>query len=159
MTYMSYFYIVVNIIMLAYACYSWYWQAKVEFHGRYRISSIIWAIIFIWLGFTWNYIEKGDPGLNVFLALFLLISIVDGFSGFSAKRMVVSGYFKRTVKYDEIANITLINVPSQKKPLVMALFRTNNNRAYMMRFRIQVTEVLPALQKYIGKNIPVEIQS
>lgn len=159
MTYMSYFYIVVNIIMLGYACYSWYWQAKVEFHGRYRISSIIWALIFIWLGFTWNYIEKGDPGLNVFLALFLLISIVDGFSGFSAKRMVVSGYFKRTVRYDEIANITLINVPSQKKPLVMALFRTNNNRAYMMRFRVQVTEVLPALQKYIGKNIPVEIQS
>lgn len=145
--------------MLGYACYSWYWQAKVEFHGRYRISSIIWALIFIWLGFTWNYIEKGDPGLNVFLALFLLISIVDGFSGFSAKRMVVSGYFKRTVRYDEIANITLINVPSQKKPLVMALFRTNNNRAYMMRFRVQVTEVLPALQKYIGKNIPVEIQS
>lgn len=159
MTYMSYFYIVINIIMLGYACYSWYWQAKVEFHGRYRISSIIWALIFIWLGFTWNYIEKGDPGLNVFLALFLLISIVDGFSSFSTKRMVVSGYFKRTVKYDEIANITLINVPSQKKQLVMALFRTNNNRAYMMRFRVQVTEVLPALQKYIGRNIPVEIQS
>lgn len=159
MTYMSYFYIIVNILMLAYACYSWYWQAKVEFHGRYRISSIVWAIIFIWLGFTWNYIEKGDPGLNVFLALFLLISIVDGFSGFSAKRMVVSGYFKRTVKYDEISNVTLINVPNQKKPLVMALFRTNNNRAYMMRFRVQISEVLPALQKYINKNIPVEIQA
>ena len=159
MTYMSYFYIIVNILMLAYAFYSWYWQAKIEFSGRYRISSIIWAIIFIWLGFTWNYIEKGDPGLNVFLALFLLISIVDGFSGFSTKRMVVSGYFKRTVKYEEIANITIINVPNQNKPLVMALFRTNNNRAYMMRFRVQINEVLPALQKYIDKNIPVEIQA
>lgn len=159
MAYMSYFYIVVNILMLAYACYSWYWQAKVEFRGRYRISSIVWAIIFIWLGFTWNYIEKGDPGLNVFLALFLLISIVDGFSGFSPKKMVVSGYFKRTVKYDEISSVTLINVPNPKKPLVMAIFRTNNNKAYMMRFRIQVNEVIAALQKYIGKNIPVEIQS
>lgn len=159
MAYMSYFYIVVNILMLAYACYSWYWQAKVEFRGYYRISSIVWAIIFIWLGFTWNYIEKGDPGLNVFLALFLLISIVDGFSGFSPKKMVVSGYFKRTVKYDEISSVTLINVPNPKKPLVMAIFRTNNNKAYMMRFRIQVNEVIAALQKYIGKNIPVEIQS
>lgn len=159
MRYMSYFYIAVNLLMLAYACYSWYWQAKVEFHGHYRISSIVWALIFIWLGFTWNYIEKGDPGINVFLALFLLISIVDGFSGFSPKRMVVSGYFKRTVKYNEIANITLINVPNPKKPLVMAIFRSNNNRAYMMRFRLPVTDVIRALQKYIGKNIPVEIQS
>lgn len=159
MTYMSYFYIVVNVLMLAYACYSWYWQAKVEFRGYYRISSIVWALIFIWLGFTWNYIEKGDPGVNVFLALFLLISIVDGFSGFSPKKMVVSGYFKRTVKYNEISSVTLINVPNPKKPLVMAIFRTDNNKAYMMRFRIQVNEVIAALQKYIGKNIPIEIQS
>ena len=29
----------------------------------------------------------------------------------------------------------------------------------MMRFRIQFNEVIDALQKYIGKNIPIEIQS
>ena len=29
----------------------------------------------------------------------------------------------------------------------------------MMRFRVQINEVLPALQKYIDKNIPVEIQA
>lgn len=159
MTYMVYFYIVIDVLMLAYACYSWYWQAKLEFNGRYRLSSIVWALIFIWLGFTWNYIEKGDSGLNVFLALFLLISIVDGFSGFSPKRMVVSGYFKRTVKYNEIASVTLINVPNPKKPLVMAIFRTSTNKAYMMRFHVPVNEVISALQKFIGKNIPVEIQS
>lgn len=159
MTYMYYFYIVINILMLSYACYSWYWQAKVEFRGHYRVSSIVWAVIFIWLGFTWNYIEKGDPGLNFFLALFVLISIVDGFSGFSPKRLVVSGYFKRTVKYDNIAYITLIQIPNKKKPLVVALFRTEDNKSYMMRFCNQVNEVVPALQKYIGKNIPVEVQS
>ena len=159
MTYMSYFYIVINILMLVYTCYSWYWQAKVEFRGHYRVSSIVWAVIFIWLGFTWNYIEKGDPGLNVFLALFVLISIVDGFSGFSPRRLVVSGYFKRTVKYDNIAYITLIQIPNQKKPLVVALFRTEDDKSYMMRFRNQVNEVVLALQKYIGKNIPVEVQS
>ncbi|MGN1272719.1 hypothetical protein [uncultured Lactobacillus sp.] len=159
MTYMSYFYIVVNVLMLAYACYSWYWQAKIEFRGRYRVSSIVWAVIFIWLGFTWNYIEKGDPGLNVFLALFLLISIVDGFSGFSAKKLVISGYFKRTVKYDEIANVTLIDIPSEKKPLLVAIFNTNTNKSYMMRFRAHANDVLPAIQKYIGENISVEVQS
>ena len=93
MKYMTYFYVAIDILLVVYACYSWYWQAKVDFRGRYRISSVVWALIFIWLGFTWNYIEKGDPGLSVFLALFILISIVDGFSGFSKKRMVVSGYF------------------------------------------------------------------
>lgn len=145
--------------MLIYACYSWYWQARVEFHGRYRSSSIIWALIFIWIGFSWNYIEKGDPGLNVFLALFLVISIIDGFSGFGPKKMVVSGYFKRTVKYNDISSVTLISVPNPKKPLVMAIFRTNTNKAYMMRFCIHINEVIAALRKYVDKNIPVEIQS
>ena len=147
MAYMSYSYIVINILMLAYASYSWYWQAKVEFRGHYRVSSIVWAVIFIWLGFTWNYIEKGDPGLNVFLALFVLISIVDGFSGFSPKRLVVSGYFKRTVKYDNIAYITVIQIANKKKPLVVALFRTEDKKSYMMRFRNQVNEEVQALQK------------
>lgn len=158
MTYISYFYIVVNILMLAYACYSWYWQAKIEVRGHYRISSIVWAVIFIWLGFTWNYIEKGDPGLNVFLALFLLISIVDGYSGFSAKKLVISGYFKRTVKYDDITDITLIDIPNQK-PLLVAIFNTNNNKSYMMRFRAHANDILPAIQKYIGDNVTVEVQS
>ena len=133
MKYMTYFYVAIDILLVVYACYSWYWQAKVDFRGRYRISSVVWALIFIWLGFTWNYIEKGDPGLSVFLALFILISIVDGFSGFSKKRMVVSGYFKRTVKYDDLASVTLIQIPNQEKPLVMAIFRTSDGKAYMMR--------------------------
>ena len=64
MKYMTYFYVAIDILLVVYACYSWYWQAKVDFRGRYRISSVVWALIFIWLGFTWNYIEKGDPGLR-----------------------------------------------------------------------------------------------
>lgn len=159
MPYMSYFYIIVNALLLIYACYSWYWQAKVEVHGRYRVSSIVWALIFIWLGFSWNYIEKGNPGINFFLAVFLLISIVDGYSGFSPKRLVVSGYFKRTVKYGDVSSVTLINVPSSKKPLVMAILRTASNQSYLMRFNVSLNEVLAALQKYIGRNIPVEVQS
>ncbi len=63
----------------------------------------------------WNYIEKGDPGINIFLALFLLVSIIDGFTGFAPKRAVVSGYFKRTIRYSEINMVTLINVPNPKK--------------------------------------------
>lgn len=159
MKYMTYFYVAIDILLVVYACYSWYWQAKVDFRGRYRISSVVWALIFIWLGFTWNYIEKGDPGLSVFLALFILISIVNGFSGFSKKRMVVSGYFKRTVKYDDLASVTLIQIPNQEKPLVMAIFRTSDGKAYMMRFNNEVNSVIKQLQEYAGREIPVEVQS
>ena len=49
---MTYFYVAIDILLVVYACYSWYWQAKVDFRGRYRISSVVWALIFIWLGFT-----------------------------------------------------------------------------------------------------------
>ena len=37
----------IDILLVVYACYSWYWQAKVDFRGRYRISSVVWALIFI----------------------------------------------------------------------------------------------------------------
>ena len=64
MTSLSTFYYTIDLLLLVYACYSWYWQASIQVRGRYRLSSIIWAIIFIWLAFTWNYIEKGDPGID-----------------------------------------------------------------------------------------------
>ena len=135
MKYMTYFYVAIDILLVVYACYSWYWQAKVDFRGRYRISSVVWSLIFI------------------------LISIVDGFSGFSKKRMVVSGYFKRTVKYDDLASVTLIQIPNQEKPLVMAIFRTSDGKAYMMRFNNEVNSVIKQLQEYAGREIPVEVQS
>ena len=138
MKYMTYFYVAIDILLVVYACYS-------GRHGRHRERR--------------HYIEKGDPGLSVFLALFILISIVDGFSGFSKKRMVVSGYFKRTVKYDDLASVTLIQIPNQEKPLVMAIFRTSDGKAYMMRFNNEVNSVIKQLQEYAGREIPVEVQS
>ena len=127
--------------------------------GKQRSNSVVTTVLPQLFGPSFLsgvrlYLElhwKRWSRLNVFLALFLLISIVDGFSGFSPKRLVVSGYFKRTVKYEDIADITLINMQNQRKPLIVALFRTKDNKSYMMRFRNQVNEVVPAFKNIWAK--------
>ena len=97
--------------------------------------------------------------MNVFIATFLLMSIIDGVSGLAKKRLVVSGYFKRTVKYSDIAHVTLITVPNPKKPTVMAIFQTNNRQAYYLRFSQQVSDVIVNIRKYLGSNVGIEVQS
>lgn len=152
-----YFYSIINILLFIYACYSWYWQATLVVRCRYRVSSIVWAVIFIWLGFTWNYVAKGDPGITVFLALFLLISIIDGFTGLTNKRIVVAGYFKRTIKYEELAMVRLISVPTAKKPSVLCIFQTKNQRQYALSFNLDVNEFLKVLKPHLDPSVKIEI--
>ncbi|MBA1392574.1 hypothetical protein EQ500_01485, partial [Lactobacillus sp. XV13L] len=83
---MAGFYLILDALLLGYTCYSWYWQANIDVKGQYRASSVIWTVIFIWVAFAWQLIEKGDPGLGIFLAVFLMIGIIDGFTGFAPKR-------------------------------------------------------------------------
>lgn len=156
---MSGFYILVNIVMFIYACYSWYWQAKLELRGKFRISILLWTLLVIWLGFTWNYIEKGEPGINLFLALLLLVSIVDGFTGFAPKKAVVSGYFKRTLSYSEIENVILINVPVGKKPAVICILGTNKGRQYNLQFSSDVKSIIATLQRYADHRIRIEVRN
>ncbi|RVU76779.1 hypothetical protein [Lactobacillus xujianguonis] len=156
---MQNFYMVINAILFAYACYSWYWQAKLDLRGKFRLSVLIWTLIIIWLGFSWNYIESGDPGINFFLALIIFVSIIDGFTGLAPKWAVVSGYFKRTVKYSEIDGALLINVPSPKSPSVICILKTNNGRQYYLRFRGEVSQVIGALKRHTDHNIKIEINS
>ena len=132
---MSLLYISFDILLIGYIFYSWYWQANIDYKARFRSSSVIWALIF------------------------LLMSIIDGVSGLAKKRLVVSGYFKRTVKYSDIAHVTLITVPNPKKPTVMAIFQTNNRQAYYLRFSQQVSDVIVNIRKYLGSNVGIEVQS
>ena len=154
---LSYFYFIINALFLFYACYSWYWQANLVVRCRYRVSSIIWAVLFIWLAFTWNYIAKGDSGVTVFLALFLLISIIDGFTGLTNKRIVVAGYFKRTIKYDELEAVRIINIPNPKKPSVLCVFQTKNDRQYALRFNMDVEQFMKILKPHLDSSVKIEI--
>lgn len=155
----SIFYLLIDALLFAYACYSWYWQARLVLRGRYRISVLIWTLIIIWLGFAWDYIEKGDPGLNLFLALILLVSIVDGFTGFAPKRAVVSGYFKRTVPYSAIDNVRLIYIPTPRKPRIVCILETRDRRNYLLQFSSSLNQIIAALKKFADHNIHVQIQN
>lgn len=154
----SSFYVIVNVLLFVYACYSWYWQAKLDLRGKYRYSVIFWTIIIIWLGFAWNYIDKSYPGINVFLALLLITSIVDGYTGFAPKRAVISGFFKRTIPYSDIEDVLLIKVPNFEKPSVICIMRTNKGRQYYLRFSGEVNKIVAALKKHVDHTIRVEIQ-
>lgn len=155
---MAGFYLILEAIMLGYACYSWYWQANIDLKGQYRFSSIIWSLIFIWLGFSWQLIEKNDQGLTVFWASFILIGIIDGFTGFGAKKVVVAGYFKRTISYADIDLITLIRVPNPKKKQVICILTTNQNRQYYLRFAQSIAKIVGTIKSHVNHDIRIEIQ-
>lgn len=152
------FYLIFDAILFGYTCYSWYWQASINLKGHYRSSSIIWSIIFIWIAFAWQVIEKGDPGLSVFLAILLVTSIIDGFTGFAPKRVVVSGYFHRTVRYSEIDLVTLIKVPNPQKKTVICIITTNKNRQYYLQISAGTAQIVETIKSYTNHKIRIEIQ-
>lgn len=151
-------YILIGIYIIGYLFFSWYWQAVIDIRARYRISSVIWALVFLAIVFGMDYVSDPNLSLNVLVAAFILMSIIDGFSGFAKKRLVVSGYFRRTVKYGDIARVTLIPVPTTKKPTTMAIFQTHKNTAFTLRFSKELEVIIRAIQTYIGKDTAIEIR-
>ena len=151
-------YILIGIYIVGYLFFSWYWQAVIEVRARFRISSVIWALVFLVIVFGMDYVSNPNLILNIFVAAFILMSIVDGFSGFAKKRLVVSGYFRRTIKYSDIEKVTLITVPTTNKPTTMAIFQTNKNSAFTLRFSKEFEEIIRAVQTYVGKDTAIEIR-
>ena len=47
MTSLSTFYYTIDLLLLVYACYSWYWQASLQVKGRYRLSSIFGQLFYL----------------------------------------------------------------------------------------------------------------
>ncbi|MDF7682850.1 hypothetical protein PT287_04840 [Lactobacillus sp. ESL0679] len=154
----TFLYFLLDAILLGYSCYSWFWQASIDLKGHYRTSSIVWTVLIIWAGFAWEFLEKSDPGLSMFLAIFLLMGIIDGFSGLAPKRAVVSGYFRRTIAYKDIVMVTLIKVPKLKKKMVICILMTKKHQQYYLRFSKEVTQIITVLKKRIGHNVQIEVQ-
>lgn len=158
MTIANSFNLLIVILMAAYATYSWYWQASLAYAARYRYSSIVWAVVFVWIGFSGNYLTVGDSGLAIFVALFMVISIVDGFSGITKTRLVVSGYFKRTIPIKQIRQVTIVNVPNRRWASVICIFKSERERQYLLRFSGDLADVIQALKAHLG-DVGIEVQS
>ncbi len=156
---MSAMYLVFDIALVAYVLYSWYWQAQIDFSARFRPSSIIWAGIFIVTGIYGGYFEPMDRYLVFFIAIALVMSMIDGCSGLTDKRIVISGYFRRTIKYQELEHVTLLTVPDAKKPMVMAVFQTQSRHAYYLRFSKRVEDVIQALKTHLSSEVNIEVQT
>lgn len=155
---MDQFYIICDLAVIAYTIYSWYWQAVIETKAKYRYSGIVWVIIILIIGYSFNYFAQPTLVTNVFIAAIITMNVVDGFSGFAKKRLVAAGYFKRTIKYTEIAQITLISVPTIGKPSVMAIFQTKNRQAYSLRFNKGVEEIIGILRHYVEPGTRIEVR-
>lgn len=155
---MTLLYLAIAIYMIGYLIYSWYWQVMIDYRARFRVSSVIWALLFVILGFSLDYFVNSSMAIHAFIAAFIVMGIVDGFSGFSPKRLVVSGYFKRTLKYSDVERVTLIQVPTARKPTVLAIFQTKNRQAYYMRFSKKLEDVIVTLRKYLGSGVGIEIR-
>lgn len=151
------FYAVLSLLILVYLAYSWYWQARIDFFGRFRLANFIWAAIFIGLGFSADMFVVHAPFLAVLLALFLVASLVDGQSGLAPHRLVISGYFRRAIPYQEIKHVTLVTMPVGK-PVVLAIFKTARH-AYYLRFSKKVEDVIRALKKHLQHGVGIEVQT
>ncbi|QNQ81700.1 hypothetical protein FP435_07395 [Lactobacillus sp. PV037] len=155
---MNEFYILCDLAVIVYTIYSWYWQAMIETRAKYRYSGIVWVIIILIIGYSFNYFAQPTLITNVFIAAIITMSVIDGFSGFAKKRLVTAGYFKRTLKYSEIAQITLISVPTIGKPSVMAIFQTKTRQAYSLRFNKGVEEIIGILRHYVEPGTRIEVR-
>lgn len=155
---MDQFYILCDLAVIIYTIYSWYWQAMIETKAKYRYSGIVWVIIILIVGYSFNYFAQPTLVSNVFIAAIITMSVIDGFSGFAKKRLVTAGYFKRTLKYSDIAQITLISVPTIGKPSVMAIFQTKTRQAYSLRFNKGVEEIIGILRHYVEPGTRIEVR-
>lgn len=153
----SLFYPIVDVLLLIYAVYSWYWQAKVNLRAKFRISLVIWTLLIIGGFFYSGYLNLQMPAINFFLALLLLTSLIDGSTGLAQKRAVVSGFFKRTIDYSKIKRVLLIDYSGDQRDRVICILGTSDNRQYYLQFATNLRTVIQALEEHLGRDVKFEI--
>lgn len=154
----SLFYGLFDLLIIGYIVYSWYWQAVVDYPGRYRISSIIWAVVFVYVSISWNFIDITQAGAPVLLAVFLVMSVMDGVSGLGEKRIVISGYIRRTIKYSDLDQITLINAPLTNNKSYVVMELQSKGHVYYIRFAKGMEDVIATLKKHLGNDVGIKIE-
>lgn len=145
--------------ILSYTVYSWYNQATVIIYAKYRMNSIIWSLILLVIAYNSGYLTNPDIYLITFIASFLLMSIVDGFGGIAENKIVVSGYFTRSLKYTDLDKITMIPLPSTKNNRVMVIFTTLKSQSFYLKFNKSVEELITIVNDRTSDKVTIEIQN
>lgn len=152
------FYLVADTLLAAYAGYSWYSQATVILRARWRMTAVVMPILLVWLGASWGYLDLGTPGFIVFLALFILTGILEATSGFADKRVVLSGYFRRTLKYSEISQVILTAAPPEVGDMSIVALETSRHQIYYLRFNKQASDVASFLKQRLERGVNIDVR-
>ena len=148
---MESFYLAIDVLFFIYACYSWYWQANLEVKGIYRRSLLIWTLLVI-MACSYAEILVNNPAIRIFLALMILTSILDGYTGLGSKRIVVSGFLRRSVKYELVESVLLVGVLDRSSCIIY----TKDDRQYYLKFKMPTENLTQTLRHYLGPDVEIK---
>lgn len=147
--------ILIDIFFVAMLLNNLYWQSQIVVHAKYKISSLIIAVIFgVWVlsmpEDSWWYV--------VMVAAFLTVTLMQGTGGIAQKRLVTSGFFSNSLSYQKLTHVTLIPVELPNAPVqVISIFTVANRQNIQMTFKQSVAQLQQELKTVLPQNIEVEI--
>ena len=87
-----------------------------------------------------------------------MTGILEATSGFADKRVVLSGYFSRTLKYSEISQVILTAAPPEVGDLSIAALETSRHQIYYLRFNKQASDVVSFLMQRLERGVNIDVR-
>ncbi|MFD1319283.1 hypothetical protein [Loigolactobacillus zhaoyuanensis] len=154
---MTIFLWVLDLLVLASAAVSIYWQSQITSHAKYNYWSLGYGVVFGVLltanGVVgWSYI--------VFTAAFILTNIISGIGGLTPERVITNGIFYATaVRFTDLQAITLTQQPLPgNRSRVIAVFTTKRKRRISLVFTQTMESMLTQLRKVLPNDVALEVR-
>lgn len=154
---MTIFWWILDLLVLASAAVSIYWQSQITIRARYNYWSLGYGVVFGIL-LTTNVVS--DWSYIVFTAAFILINIISGIGGLTPERIITNGIFYATaVRFTDLQAITLIQQPMPgNRNRVIVVFLTKRNRRISLVFTQTMETLLTQLRKVMPNDVAVEVR-
>jgi len=153
---MNIFLIILDIVLIGMAGYYVYWQSKVEYLANYSYPQLFWGLVLLMWFVTsrivnWPYI--------IFIAIFVLLSVMAGIGGLGPDRLIATGIFQRVIPYKNLAeiNLTPLTMPNGKQ-VVIATFSVSPRRYVRLTFKSNLDGMLAALKEVIPDSVAIKVQ-
>ncbi|MDT3392159.1 MAG: hypothetical protein LIR22_07525 [Bacillota bacterium] len=154
---MTIFWWILDLMVLASAAVSIYWQSQITLRAKYNYWSLGYGVVF---GILLTTSMVNDWSYIVFTAAFILINIISGIGGLTPERVITNGIFYATaVRFTDLETITLIQQPMPgNRSRVIAVFRTKRNRRISLAFTQTMETLLTQLRKVMPNDVAVEVR-